>query len=1188
MKLPVTSRIVLFFVLLTAALLSAVGALSYRSGSASLRAAAISEMLATAVEKESALDYWIEERLNDMEQLAAETDLVEQAAQLVAAAPASEEARAAHSALQGELEPRVAGTRSSYFELFIMEPEGGQVLASTSPAEEGKAKRGLPYFDHGKTDLYLQAPSAPAERNASAMTAAIPLRASNGQVVAVLAARLSLAAMSTIAQRRTGLRRTDDSFLINAERFPITQPRFANEPVVLRRQFNTEAVRRCAERSSGVSLAADYRGVLSISVYRWNARRQMGLIVKIDEAEALAPARAFGRSVVLISSLALLAALGLALLLARTITRPLLTLNDRVRRFGKAELEERLVESPGDEVSLLASEFDRMAARVAARAAELAATHEAMRVENTERRRAEESLRASQQLLEGILNAMPVRVFWKDKNLIYLGCNAIFAHDAGFAEPKDIIGKDDFEMVWRDQAELYRRDDRQVIESGCPKVLIEEPRTTPEGKTITVLSTKLPLHGSSGEVSGVLGMYMDITERKRSEETLRLQSAALEATATGVAITDSKGTIHWVNPAFTELTGYSAAEAIGQNPRVLKSGRHPESFYRDLWQTISAGHVWKGEMVNRHKDGRLYQEEMTITPVRNQQGVVSHFVAIKQDITERKQAELEISRANQSLRESDEKFHQLADNISDTFWIRSPDMSEVHYVSPAFERIWGRSVKSLYAEPHRWVDFILPEDRERVRGAFAALVGEARSLDLEYRILRPDGEIRWVRARGFQVRDAADNLVRHAGIVTDITERKQAQEALRRTSELMLRTGELAKIGGWELDLQNMKLFWSVETGRIHEVDPPFAPSLDQAINFYAPEARPVIQAAVQAGIDAGKPFDLDLPLTTANGRRIWVRAQGSAVMENGKAVKLIGAIQDITERKRAQAELENLHKQLVVASRQAGMAEIATNVLHNVGNVLNSVNISTGLIVESVKKSKAAGLASVVVLLQEQAPDLGAFITHDTRGKHLPAYLAQLSEQLLAEQAANRGELDSLQRNVEHIKEIVAMQQTYASFGGVKEMINAVDLVEDSLRMSAGALSRHRVEVIRELETVPPMNVEKHKILQILVNLLRNAKYACQDSGRVDPRLTVRVANGDGRVRISVIDNGVGIPPENLTRIFIHGFTTRKNGHGFGLHSGALAAQEMGGSLTVHSDGLGQGAAFTLELPLPNPGQHP
>ncbi len=280
--------------------------------------------------------------------------------------------------------------------------------------------------------------------------------------------------------------------------------------------------------------------------------------------------------------------------------------------------------------------------------------------------------------------------------------------------------------------------------------------------------------------------------------------------------------------------------------------------------------------------------------------------------------------------------------------------------------------------------------------------------------------------------------------------------------------------------------------------------------------------------------------------------------------------------------ELENIHKQLVVASRQGGMAEIATNVLHNVGNVLNSVNVSAGLIVERVRNSKTAGLARVVSLMRQHAHDLGEFITHDSRGQHVPVHLAQLSAHLTSEHEVIVRELDSLRRNVEHIKEIVAMQQNYAKVGGVKEVISVVDLVEDGMCINEGSLRRHGVEVVREFDPVPPMNAEKHKILQILVNLLNNAKFACEESGRPDKLLKVRVGNGDGRVRISVMDNGIGIPPENMTRIFNHGFTTRKDGHGFGLHSGALAAREMGGSLTAASPGPGQGATFTLELPCP------
>ncbi|HXB60554.1 MAG TPA: PAS domain-containing sensor histidine kinase, partial [Candidatus Acidoferrales bacterium] len=317
------------------------------------------------------------------------------------------------------------------------------------------------------------------------------------------------------------------------------------------------------------------------------------------------------------------------------------------------------------------------------------------------------------------------------------------------------------------------------------------------------------------------------------------------------------------------------------------------------------------------------------------------------------------------------------------------------------------------------------------------------------------------------------------------------------------------------------------------------------------------------------------------NGRETWVLTSKMPLRNKaGRIIGTFGISKDIAIIKETEAKLEQVHKQLLETSRMAGMAEIASNVLHNVGNVLNSVNVSASLITDGVRQSKAANLAKIVVMLQEHEHDLGTFITSDSKGKLLPAYLAELSEHLLAEQKAATQELDHLCGNIEHIKEIVAMQQTYAKVSGVKEVINVSEVVEASLHINEGALNRHQVEVAREFENVPPINVEKHKILQILVNLIRNAKHACQDSKRLDRRLTVRVINSEDWIKISVIDNGVGIPPENMTRIFNHGFTTRKDGHGFGLHSGALAAKELGGSLTAHSDGPGRGAMFTLELP--------
>ena len=288
----------------------------------------------------------------------------------------------------------------------------------------------------------------------------------------------------------------------------------------------------------------------------------------------------------------------------------------------------------------------------------------------------------------------------------------------------------------------------------------------------------------------------------------------------------------------------------------------------------------------------------------------------------------------------------------------------------------------------------------------------------------------------------------------------------------------------------------------------------------------------------------------------------------------------EIAERKLAKAELEKTHKDLIESSRLAGMAEVATSVLHNVGNVLNSVNVASSCVADSLRKSKSADLEKVVAVMREHEADLGEFITRDSKGKHMVAYLAQLSTHLKDEQSTVLKELAGLQKNIEHIKDIVTMQQSFAKVSGVAETINVADLVEDALNMHVSGLNRHDIKIRKEIEDVPPITIEKHKVLQILVNLVRNAKHACQSSERIDRQLTLRVCNGGDRIKVVVIDNGIGIPPQNLTRIFGHGFTTKKGGHGFGLHSGVLAAQEMGGTLTAHSDGVGQGATFTLELP--------
>jgi C4-dicarboxylate-specific signal transduction histidine kinase len=228
--------------------------------------------------------------------------------------------------------------------------------------------------------------------------------------------------------------------------------------------------------------------------------------------------------------------------------------------------------------------------------------------------------------------------------------------------------------------------------------------------------------------------------------------------------------------------------------------------------------------------------------------------------------------------------------------------------------------------------------------------------------------------------------------------------------------------------------------------------------------------------------------------------------------------------------------------------------------------------------------LSKLAELLADREQDLGSFLTADPRGKQIPAYLSKLAERLLAERGNSLAELETLRGKIDHIKRVVSMQQSFAKVGGVEETARVADLVEDALRMNSTSLQRHGIEVIRDYDEVPELNTDKHKILQILVNLVRNAKDACAASERPDKRITLRVADAGDQIHVSVADNGVGIAPENMTRIFAHGFTTKQDGHGFGLHGGALAAQDLGGSLCAASDGTDRGAVFTLALPLAMP----
>jgi PAS domain S-box-containing protein len=395
-----------------------------------------------------------------------------------------------------------------------------------------------------------------------------------------------------------------------------------------------------------------------------------------------------------------------------------------------------------------------------------------------------------------------------------------------------------------------------------------------------------------------------------------------------------------------------------------------------------------------------------------------------------------------------------------------------------------------------------------------------------------------------------------------------------------------ARAGVYELKREGLDVWWSDTMHELYAQSPQtFQPTMATWLGLIHPDDRQSAQHAIAAAMRDHSQLRSQYRVVRPDGSVCHIASLAAVVTDSiGASPRLVGIDLDITDRVEADERERNLQQQLRDASRQAGMAEIATNVLHNVGNVLNSVNISASLVTDNVKKPRSSGLGKVAALLRQHQADLGAFVSTDERAKHLPVYLAELAEHLALDQEVTLRELESLRKNIDHIKEIVTMQQSYSKLVGVPERLAVKSLVDDALRMNSGSFSRHGVTLKCEFEDVPEIVVEKHKVLQILVNLLRNAKYACESSGTADKQVVMRVSNQAGGVQIKVTDNGVGIRPEHMTRIFSHGFTTKKDGHGFGLHSGALAARDLGGVLRVDSAGPGHGATFTLDLPLKSP----
>jgi signal transduction histidine kinase len=280
--------------------------------------------------------------------------------------------------------------------------------------------------------------------------------------------------------------------------------------------------------------------------------------------------------------------------------------------------------------------------------------------------------------------------------------------------------------------------------------------------------------------------------------------------------------------------------------------------------------------------------------------------------------------------------------------------------------------------------------------------------------------------------------------------------------------------------------------------------------------------------------------------------------------------------------QLELTYKKLMEAAHSAGMAEVAANVLHNVGNSLNSVNVSAALISEKLSKSEIPYLQKLADLIKNHSDNLADFLTNDPQGKYIPTYISEVSDHLVQQKNEILENLNLLIKNVDHIKDIVHMQQLYTGIGQQQDCVSLPDIIENAIEINNTGLQRNNIEVIREYEDFGNIFIDKHRVIQTLVSLIDNAEHALAQSPVEPKQLKIRLTKRNNlKVRIEISDNGIGIKPEDLNRIFDAGFTTKSSGHGFGLHGCLLAMNDMKGTIIAKSPGHNKGAAFILELPL-------
>ena len=758
------------------------------------------------------------------------------------------------------------------------------------------------------------------------------------------------------------------------------------------------------------------------------------------------------------------------------------------------------------------------------------------------------ALNESLGLLKTVIDTVPLRVFWKDQHSRYLGCNPVFARDAGKSSPEELLGQSDYEQNWAEQADAYVADDRHVMASGAPRFDYEEPQTTPDGRTIWVRTSKVPLCNTAGDTIGVLGIYDDITEEKEIEARYRAEAERnrelLRISTDGIHVLDAEARLLIANEAFAAMLGYTVDEMIGMHLSEWDAGEYPESLmvaYRENFTQASRPLVLTR---HRRKDGSLLDVEIT-TSITSLAGQRVLF-ASSRDITERKRIHLQLAENEAKLREA-----QAVAHIGS--WQLDLRRNRLDW-SDETCRIFGVAAGTVL-NYEQFLACVHPDDRNLVNEAWqAALNGQ--TYNIEHRII-VKGEERWVHERARLHFDAQGSLVSGVGTVQEITEQKRYQLELadyRQNLERLVgeRTEEIQRINNQLAETQFAMQMVGIgihrvdfASGRIVYANPPAAHMLGYTVEELTRLSIPEVDAHL--GPDGYRDVQAKLPRVGHVQFESQQRKKDGSLLPVDVSVyyhpgddqseeHFISFITDIRQRKQQE---EALH-QAKEAAEAANLAKSAflANMSHEIRTPLNAITGMAHLL-------RRSGLNPSQMERLEKL---------DAAGQHLLAIINAILD--LSKIEAGKFTLEENEINLE------------AMVGNVGAIM-------------AARIREKQLQFITEIQHIPHMLLgDCTRLQQALLNYLTNAVKFTEQG-----RITLRIHPLDYRednllLRFEVEDTGIGISPESLARLFSAfeqadtSTTRRYGGTGLGLAITRKLAELMGGEAGARST-PGQGSTF-------------